>query len=99
MASFVWTCDDLGFSGTELRYLAAAVAVVAGLLMVSRVRYNSFKGSGQGARAERVPFTAIVVAVAHPHRAVDRSAARAARGDGAVCVVGARDVVRVAARS
>ena len=32
--------------------------------MVSRVRYNSFKGSGQGASAERVPFAAIVIAVA-----------------------------------
>ena len=64
MASFVWTFDDLGFSGTEMRYVAAGVTVAAGLLMVSRVRYNSFKGSGQGARAERVPFTAIVVAVA-----------------------------------
>ena len=64
MASFVWTCDDLGLSGTELRYPAAAVAVVAGLLMVSRVRYNSFKGSGQGARAERVPFATMIIAVA-----------------------------------
>src|SRR6478736_4618609 len=53
-----------GLSGTELRYPAAAVAIIAGLLMVSRVRYNSFKGSGQGARAERVPFTTIVIAVA-----------------------------------
>jgi CDP-diacylglycerol--serine O-phosphatidyltransferase len=32
--------------------------------MVSRVRYTSFKGSGQGARAERVPFVAMLVAVA-----------------------------------
>ena len=64
VASFVWTCHDLGFSGTELRYVAAGVVVLAGLLMVSRVRYTSFKGSGQGARAERVPFAAILVAVA-----------------------------------
>ena len=64
MASFVWTCHDLGFSGTELRYAAAVVTVCAGLLMVSRLRYNSFKGSGQGVRSERVPFTAILVAVA-----------------------------------
>src|SRR4249919_4299131 len=34
MASFVWTFDDLGFSGSELRYFAAGVTVVAGLLMV-----------------------------------------------------------------
>src|SRR6478609_809244 len=64
LASFAWTCDDLGFSGPELRYLAAAVAVAAGLLMVSRVRYSSFKGSGQGVRSERVPFATILVAVA-----------------------------------
>lgn len=64
VASFVWTCHDLGFSGTELRYVAAGVVVLAGLLMVSRVRYTSFKGSGQGARAERVPFAAILIAVA-----------------------------------
>lgn len=64
MASFVWTCHDLGFSGTELRYVAASVAVVAGLLMVSRVRYTSFKGSGQGPSAERVPFFAMLIVVA-----------------------------------
>src|SRR6187397_495953 len=59
VASFVWTCDDLGFSGTELRYAAAGVTALAGLLMVSRVRYNSFKGSGTrgGVHGERVPFT------------------------------------------
>ena len=64
VASFVWTCHDLGFSGTELRYVAAGVVILAGLLMVSRVRYTSFKGSGQGARAERVPFAAMLIAVA-----------------------------------
>ena len=64
MASFVWTCHDLGFSGTELRYVAGVVTVGAGLLMVSRLRYNSFKGSGQGVRSDRVPFTAMLVAVA-----------------------------------
>jgi CDP-diacylglycerol--serine O-phosphatidyltransferase len=64
MASFVWTCHDLGLAGTDLRYAAAVVTVLAGLLMVSRVRYNSFKGSGQGVHGERVPFVAIVIAVA-----------------------------------
>ena len=63
MASFVWTFQDLGFSGAELRYVAGGLTVAAGLLMVSRVRYSSFKGSG-GPRGERVPFAAIVVAVA-----------------------------------
>ena len=64
MASFVWTFHDLGFSGSEMRYVAAGVTVAAGLLMVSRVRYNSFKGSGQGPRAERVPFVAMLIAIA-----------------------------------
>ncbi len=63
MASFVWTCHELGFAGDELRYVALAVTIVAGLLMVSRVRYTSFKGSGTGPRADRVPFVALVVAV------------------------------------
>jgi len=64
MASFVWTFHDLGWSGVELRHAALAVTVVAALLMVSRIRYSSFKGSGSGARAERVPFVAIVIALA-----------------------------------
>jgi CDP-diacylglycerol--serine O-phosphatidyltransferase len=32
--------------------------------MVSRIRYTSFKGSGTGPRADRVPFVALLVAVA-----------------------------------
>ena len=64
MASFVWTCHDLGWAGEDLRYAAIGVAVVAGLLMVSRLRYNSFKGSGSGPKADRVPFFALLIAVA-----------------------------------
>jgi len=63
MASFVWTCTDLGLSGEELRYVALAVTVCAGLLMVSRIRYTSFKG-GSGPKSERVPFFALLIAVA-----------------------------------
>jgi len=63
MASFAWTCHELDYAGEELRYAALAVTVIAGLLMVSRLRYNSFKGSGSGARAERVPFVALLIAV------------------------------------
>lgn len=64
MASFVWTCHDLGWAGEDLRYAAVAVSVVAGLLMVSRLRYNSFKGSGTGPKSDRVPFVALLIAVA-----------------------------------
>ncbi len=61
VASFVWTCHELGFRGEELRYAALAVTVIAALLMVSRLRYFSFKA---GPRNDRVPFLAIVVVVA-----------------------------------
>lgn len=63
MASFVWTCHDLDWSGEELRYVALGVTVVTGVLMVSGIRYNSFKG-GSGPKSDRVPFFALLIAVA-----------------------------------
>lgn len=63
MASFVWTMHALGTSGVDLRYAALAVTVLAGLLMVSRLRYPSFKG-GRGANADRVPFGVLLLVVA-----------------------------------
>ena len=63
MSSFVWTCVDLRLDGAQLRHAAIGVTGVAALLMVSRIRYNSFKGA-RGPRGERVPFVAIVVVVA-----------------------------------
>ena len=62
MASFVWTAHDLGFVGRDLRHLALGITVAAGLLMVSRLRYSSFKGGG-GLSSERVPFWAMVLAL------------------------------------
>ncbi len=65
MMSFVWAFadGDLGWSGGELRYLALAVTIVSALLMVSRVRFWSFKGSGdKGPRSDRVPFLALALA-------------------------------------
>ena len=61
MMSFVWAFadGDLGWSGEELRYVAVGVTLVAALLMVSRIRFWSFKGSGQGAKADRIPFYAL----------------------------------------
>ena len=62
VASFVWACVDQGLRGDELRYAALAVTVVAALLMVSRLRYFSFKAGGP--RNDRVPFLTIVVVLA-----------------------------------
>jgi len=63
MASFVWTMHDLGLQGPELRHAALAVTITAGLLMVSWIRYSSFKGSGSGPKADRVPFFALLIVV------------------------------------
>ena len=62
LSSFVWTCDSFGFSGRDLRYVALGVTTAAALLMVSRMRYFSFKGGGP--RNDRVPFLAIVIVLA-----------------------------------
>ena len=64
MASFIWTCQEFAWPGEDLRYAALALTVVSGLLMVSRIRYSSFKGSGTGPKADRVPFFSSVIVVA-----------------------------------
>ena len=64
MMSFVWAFADgeLGWGGEELRYVALGVTLAAGLLMVSRILYWSFKGGGRdGARADRVPFAVLLL--------------------------------------
>ncbi|MDZ4350822.1 MAG: CDP-diacylglycerol--serine O-phosphatidyltransferase [Xanthomonadaceae bacterium] len=61
MMAFVWTMHDLELSGRDHRYLALVVTVVAALLMVSRLRYFSFKAFP---RSDRVPFLAMLVALA-----------------------------------
>lgn len=64
MMSFVWAFADgsLGWSGEELRYVALVVTLVAALLMVSRIRFWSFKGSGEGGpKADRIPFVALIL--------------------------------------
>ncbi|AER55177.1 putative transmembrane CDP-diacylglycerol--serine O-phosphatidyltransferase [Pseudoxanthomonas spadix BD-a59] len=64
MMSFVWAFADgeLMWSGEQLRYVALAVTLVSALLMVSRIRFWSFKGTGAGgARADRVPFLLVAL--------------------------------------
>jgi CDP-diacylglycerol--serine O-phosphatidyltransferase len=53
VVSFVWAMNSFGYSGQGLRWWALGVTVAAGLLMVSRLRYFSFKGLP---RSDRVPF-------------------------------------------
>ena len=65
LMSFVWAMNEFGWTGQELRYIALALTVVCGLLMVSRFRYSSFKGSSQPKeREDRIPFGMALVVVA-----------------------------------
>lgn len=60
--SFVWAMSDNGFAGNhELVQMAApCIAIAAGLLMVSRIRYFSFKAWPS---SDRVPFVVIPAVV------------------------------------
>jgi CDP-diacylglycerol--serine O-phosphatidyltransferase len=60
MMGFAWAFHDRGWSGEELRYFAVAVTIFCALMMVSRVRYTSFKGERSN---ERVPFWVMLLIV------------------------------------
>ncbi len=60
MMSFIWTTTVLGYGGGQVTALALLVTVSAALLMVSRIRYVSFKSLPI---AERVPFVTVLLAV------------------------------------
>ena len=68
MMSFVWTMNKLDYSGDELRYFAVALTVLCAVLMVSRIRYTSFKGGAKtdansALKGERVPFWVLLLIV------------------------------------
>ena len=58
--SYLWAMDDAGLSGANVQFVTPVVAIVAGLLMVSRFRYFSFKTAP---KSDRVPFYWILAAV------------------------------------
>ena len=58
--AFVWTMQNYGIEGRWLSFFTPILAVGAGLLMVSRVRYLSFKTLPVN---DRVPFVWIILAV------------------------------------
>ncbi|RAO75622.1 CDP-diacylglycerol--serine O-phosphatidyltransferase [Dyella jiangningensis] len=60
--SFVWSMDKFGILGEEVCFITPVIAVVVGLLMVSRFRYYSFKSLPMGGEG-RVPFLWIIVGV------------------------------------
>jgi CDP-diacylglycerol--serine O-phosphatidyltransferase len=58
MAGLVWVGDDFGLNGNKLDWLAVGLTAFAGVLMVSNIRYHSFK---QFDLQGRVPFIVAVV--------------------------------------
>lgn len=60
MISVVWCLTSLGYTGDEMRWVALAVTVACALLMVSRIRFFSFKAWP----GDRVPFWFMLLVVA-----------------------------------
>ncbi|HEB97032.1 MAG TPA: CDP-diacylglycerol--serine O-phosphatidyltransferase [Sedimenticola thiotaurini] len=58
IAGCVWVGVEFGIAGDDLAYLTAGLTVIVGLLMVSNIRYNSFK---EVDFRGKVPFFSIVV--------------------------------------
>ena len=57
---FVWCADDFGLSGEVMAIPAIVVTLAAAILMVSNVRYRSFKDLKL---SERVPFAHVLLMV------------------------------------
>lgn len=60
ITGLVWAFHDYGVGGEQLRWLAFGATVACGLLMVSNVRYYSFKDLDVRGR---VPFFALLIIV------------------------------------
>ena len=60
VAGMVWVGSDNNFVGTDLRFPAFFVTLMAGILMVSNIRYRSFKDLDLRGR---IPFVALVIVV------------------------------------
>ncbi|MFQ5935022.1 MAG: CDP-diacylglycerol--serine O-phosphatidyltransferase [Acidiferrobacterales bacterium] len=58
VVAFVWVLHSYGIPGREISILALIVTVLAAVLMVSNIRYRSFKDLNL---KERVPFMAVLV--------------------------------------
>lgn len=58
--AFVWAMQKHGLEGSQMIFVTPFLAVVAGLLMVSRVRYVSFKSRPGN---DRVTFLWVIIAV------------------------------------
>ena len=64
IAGFVWLGADLGWEGTDKRLIAIIVSVGAGILMVSNIRYHSFKDIDLRGKVPFIVLVALMVAFA-----------------------------------
>ena len=60
LAGLVWAATDFGLTGESMVYVAFLLTVSMGLLMVSNIRYYSFKELNF---KNRVPFVAVLIVV------------------------------------
>ena len=60
LAGLVWASTDFGLTGESMVYVAFVLTVSMGLLMVSNIRYYSFKELNF---KNRVPFVAVLIVV------------------------------------
>jgi len=60
VVGFVWICEDNGIAASSVTWLSVFLTVSAGLLMVSRILYRSFKDLNL---RSKVPFVALLVMV------------------------------------
>ena len=58
LAGLVWAATDFGLSGESVVYIAFVLTIAMGLLMVSNIRYYSFKEFNF---KNRVPFFAVLI--------------------------------------
>ncbi len=60
LAGLVWFCEDNNLSGSDMWMVGAVLSATMGILMVSNVRYSSFKEIDF---KNRVPFFALILMV------------------------------------
>jgi CDP-diacylglycerol--serine O-phosphatidyltransferase len=60
LVSFVWLCQDMGWTGQSMRYYALVLTVFAGTMMISPIFYTSFKERN---REGRIPFSGALLIV------------------------------------
>jgi CDP-diacylglycerol--serine O-phosphatidyltransferase len=58
VAGFIWVLDSRGFPGREITLLALMITLAAGMLMVSNIKYRSFKDIDA---KKRIPFMAMLI--------------------------------------